>query len=579
MTALTNIDFYKADHKTQYPENTQLVYSNFTPRSSRLFNAPEGFDDKIVFFGLQYFIKDFLIDEFNREFFNQPKGIVLARYKRRLDNALGQGAVSVDHISALYDLGYLPLEIKALEEGSRVPMKVPVLTVKNTLPQFFWLTNYIETVMSAELWKPCTTATIAYEYHRILKEYQQKTGAPAESLLFQGHDFSFRGMSGRKDAKVSGMGHLLSFAGTDTVPAIDGVEEWYNADTSKELVACSVPATEHSVMCMGTKEAEIDTFRRLITELYPTGIVSIVSDTWDFFKVITEYTETLKEDILNRQPNEMGLAKTVFRPDSGDPVEILCGVEIDEVGDWSESETFEEWKKDVACELDEYLTEITPHGEYGGSTERLYRYKDKVYSVTYDPEWNRFDKQYYFIDNCGSDVSYCTFKEVQLTPQQKGAVECLWDIFGGTVTDKGYKVLHERVGLIYGDSITLSRCKEIMERLEKKGFASCNTVFGIGSYTYQYLTRDTFGFAMKATAGKVNGELREIFKDPATDSGTKKSAKGLLRVEKENNEFVLYDQQTEQQEQQGALKTVFRDGKLTSEVSLAQLRSNLGTIG
>ncbi|PIL49930.1 nicotinate phosphoribosyltransferase, partial [Acinetobacter baumannii] len=228
----------------------------------------------------------------------------------------------VDHIEALHDLGYLPLRIKALPEGSRVNMRVPVLTVINTDPRFFWLTNYIETVLSAELWKSCTTATIAYEYKRLLTQYAVKTGAPLDFIPVQGHDFSSRGMSGIYDAAQSGVGHLTSFIGTDSVASIDYAEEYYNATG---VIGVSVPATEHSVMCMGTEDSELETFKRLICELYPSGVVSIVSDTWDFWRVITEFTVALKPEILARQPNALGLAKLVFRPDSGDPVKIICG--------------------------------------------------------------------------------------------------------------------------------------------------------------------------------------------------------------------------------------------------------------
>ena len=471
---LTNIDFYKADHRRQYPDGTEYVYANFTPRSARLATVVEGFDDRVVFIGLQGYIKRVLIEQWDQAFFKQPKVKVVAKYKRRMDTSLGEDAIPVEHIEALHDLGYLPLKIKALPEGSRVNVKVPMFTVVNTLPEFYWLTNYIETSISAEIWKPCTTATIAYEYKRLLNEYANKTGAPLDFVPLQGHDFSFRGMSCAEDAAQSGMGHLTSFIGTDTVAAIDYAEDYYNAEG---VVGVSVPATEHSVMCMGTQEDEIGTFKRLINDLYPEGIVSIVSDTWDFWQVINDFARQLKDDILNRQPNALGLAKVVFRPDSGDPVKVICG---------------------------------DPDAEVG-------------------------------------------------TPEYKGAVECLWDIFGGTTTDKGYKLLHERVGLIYGDSITLPRAQAILEQLEKKGFASTNVVFGIGSFTYQYLTRDTFGFAIKATWGQVNGESREIFKDPITDKGDKRSAAGLLRVEKTDNGFELFDRQTPEQEAQGALDTVFEN--------------------
>ena len=241
-------DFYKVGHKFQYPEHTTMVYSNFTPRSDRLANNKFN-EGKVVNFGLQGVVKWLLIDLWNDKFFNMPKEEVVRVYKRRIDNALGKDSVAVDHIEALHDLGYLPLEIKALPEGSRVNMKVPLFTVKNTHPAFFWLTNMIETAISAECWKSCTTATTAYAYYTLLSDYAQKTGSPLEFVPLQGHDFSMRGQSGIHDASQSSAGHLLSFVGTDTIPAIDYLENYYGADSDKELVGCSVPATEHSVAC------------------------------------------------------------------------------------------------------------------------------------------------------------------------------------------------------------------------------------------------------------------------------------------------------------------------------------------
>lgn len=485
-------DFYKVGHILQYPAGTTKVYSNFTPRSDRLSNnkLTEG---KLVFFGLQGVIQWMLIDLWSSEFFCKEKSIVVGAYKRRVDNALGKDAISTSHIEALHDLGYLPLHIKALPEGSKVSMKVPVFTITNTHPEFYWLTNMLETSISAECWKSSTTATTAHAYRLLLDKYAVSTGSPSDLVPLQGHDFSMRGMSGIHDASQSSSGHLLSFVGTDVIPAIDYLENYYYADSDKELVGCSVPATEHSVMCMGGEKTEIETFSRLISDIYPSGIVSIVSDTWDFWNVVTTLARALKGDILNRIPNNIGLAKVVFRPDSGDPVKVICG--------------------DASA----------PEG----------------------------------------------------SPQYKGAVECLWEIFGGTETEIGYKVLHERVGLIYGDSITLERADAILSGLSNKGFASCNIVFGIGAYSYQYVTRDSYGFAMKATYGEISGEGVEIFKDPITDSGTKKSAKGLLRVEAVDGEFVLYDQQTKNQEQQGELKTVFIDGATRNPQSLSEIRSRL----
>jgi nicotinamide phosphoribosyltransferase len=488
LNPLTAIDFYKADHRRQYPEGTTLVYSNFTPRSAKLSNIPADlFDNRVAFFGLQYFVKHYLIDVWNEEFFGRPKAEVVARYKRRMDTSLGVGAIPVDHIEALHDLGYLPVCIKALPEGSLVPVKVPAMVIYNTHPDFFWLTNYLETILSCYLWKPMTSATIARQYRKLLTRYAKQTGSDMGFVQFQAHDFSFRGMSGPEDAALSGAAHLTSFVGTDTVAAIDLLEDYYGGDAAKELLGCSVPATEHSVMCMGTAEAEIETFRRLITRLYPAGIVSIVSDTWDFWKVVTEYAVELKDVILARE------GKLVFRPDSGDPVKIICGDSDAPVG----------------------------------------------------------------------------------SPAAKGAVECLWDIFGGTTTEKDFRTLDGHVGLIYGDSITLSRAQAILAGLAAKGFSSGNVVFGVGSYTYQYCTRDTFGFAVKSTYGEVGGVGREIFKDPVTDNGVKKSARGRLAVTAIDGVYCLADRQNSIDPADCCLREVFRDGKLLIEDKIATIRERL----
>lgn len=493
--ALSQTDSYKLSHKGFMQEGTEVIYSNFTPRNANYFPCVKSkWDGKAVFFGLQYFIKDYLIDEFNRDFFDLPKEQAVGGFKRLFDNYLGKGAVPTEHFEELHDLGYLPLSIKALPEGSKVDMKVPFFTVHNTDERFAWLTNYIETVVSCEVWKPSTVATIINHYRSMVNEYALETTGSLAGTEFQVHGFEFRGMSGRKDAAACGAAFLLSSNGTDTIPAIEFLEKYYNANSDIEFIATSVPASEHSLASTGIAvQGELETYRKWITQDYPSGIVSVISDTLNFFEVITTMAQELKQDILDRTPNEIGLAKVVFRPDSGCPVKILTG------------------------------DDSAPEG----------------------------------------------------TPEQKGAVQCLWEIFDGTETEQGYKVLHERIGLIYGDSITPERALLIMGRLKQKGFASTNVVFGAGSFTSQYITRDSLGMAMKATAAKVNGDWYELYKDPKTDNGIKKSAKGLLRVEREGGKFVLYDQQTAEQELQGELREVFRDGKLVSETSLEDIRNKL----
>lgn len=480
-------DFYKTGHYAQYPENTEFVYSNFTCRSDRYLTRAvvNSLDHKVVMFGLQYVIKSLLIDIWNKNFFKRPEEEVVARYQRRMDLALGAEAVDTDHIRELHKLGYLPIRIKAIPEGSRVNIRVPLFTITNTVSGFGWLTNYLETSISAELWQIVTSATTAYEYRKLFDHYADITGGDKTFVPWQGHDFSARGMVGLEGGAASGAGHLMSFTGTDTILALDFLEQYYLGEA--DFLGGSVPATEHSVMCMGGRDDEIGTFKRLITEVYPKGIVSIVSDTWDFWDVIRKFTRVLRKEILARD------GKVVFRPDSGDPVKIIVG------------------------------DPLAP------------------------PD----------------------------SPAFRGAVECLWDEFGGTLTKSGYKQLDSHVGLIYGDSISIERAEAILEGLKKKGFASTNIVLGIGSYTYQHVTRDTLGTAIKATWGQVDGEARDLFKQPKTDDGMKNSACGLLRVEREHGNYVLYDKQTPEQEQKGRLTTVFEDGRLVLNQSVAEIRTRL----
>jgi nicotinamide phosphoribosyltransferase len=501
------IDFYKSGHIYQYPEKTEMVFSNLTARASR-----DDEVDEIVFFGLQYLVKKYLQYEWDVNFFDAPIEDVLDSYSRRMNNALGKDSVKTDHIKALHDLGYLPIEIRAVEEGERVDIKVPCMTIHNTLPEFFWLTNYLETILSCVIWPMITSATKAYQYKKILSFYAAQTGGDKEFVKFQGHDFSFRGMFGPEAAMMSGAAHLTSFVGTDTVPAIDFLEEYYGANSDNELVGCSIPATEHSVMSLGGQDDEIGTFRNLITKVYPNGNVGVVSDTWDFWKVITEYLPILKDEIMARD------GTVVIRPDSGIPEDIICGKPFPYIDD-----------------------------NHGG-------------------DWDAY------AENMKADG---------LSPQieravYKGAVECLWETFGGTTTERGFKVLDKHIGLIYGDSITVDRCREICQRLEAKSFASTNVVFGIGSYTYQYTTRDQYGFAVKATYAEVAGRSKNIFKKPKTDDGTKNSAKGLTAVFKEpDGNYRLEDEVKWYAFDNCDLGVVFRDGRLLRETTLEDIREKL----
>ena len=493
MNPLLLTDGYKTGHHQQYPKGTTLVYSNFTPRSNKY--APKGCD-QVVSFGQQMVMKQ-IHEAFEKEFFHLPKEHVCAEMKRELSMYLNTD-YDVSHFEALWDLQYLPIAVKALPEGTLTPIKVPVLTIYNTHPDFYWVTNYLETILSNLLWKPMTSATIAHQYRKVLTKWQEKTDAEKSWFIdWQGHDFSMRGMDSVEAVISSGVAHLTSFMGSDSLPAIYGARKYYGAEGA---VAGSVNATEHSVMCAGGKEDEVETFRRLL-DTYPTGILSVVSDTWDLWKVCTEHVVTLKEEIMARD------GKLVIRPDSGDPVDILCGTQV---------------------------------------------FEDRDHYNDYEMD-----------------------RETILDSEEKGVIELLWDVFGGTVNEQGYKVLDPHIGAIYGDSITIDRADEICARLAAKGFASTNVVLGIGSFTYQYNTRDTFGFAMKATYVEVDGEAREIFKDPITDDGTKKSATGLLSVHNGDGAYVLIDRTSWLGEGSGDLQLIYKDGKFHNATTLDEIRQRL----
>lgn len=481
MSAIIQKDSYKVGHVHQYPEGTEYIYSNFTPRSGRLSNVDGS--RGVYFVGLQYFILDYLISEWNTSFFHAQKESVIREYVA-LTSQMGT-PVSTKHIAALHDLGYLPVRIKALPEGSFVPYGVPLLTITNTHPDFYWVTNMLETVLSSELWLPITSATTYMAYNNNSLRWAYKNCDNIEHVPYQNHDFSMRGMQGRRAAAISGFATIaMGSLGSDCIPAVKLAVDYYGAGY-KDPIAGSVPGTEHSVMCAGGKTNERETLRRLIEEVYPEGTVAVVSDSWDFWRLVTEYLPSLRENIIRRN------GKLVIRPDSGDPADIICGT-----------------KKSLGA----------------------------------------------------------------LYPEGKGLIECLWDIFGGHINSLGYRVLHPSIGAIYGDSITLSRQEEILNRLDQKNFAASNIIFGVGSYTYSYATRDTHGLAFKSTYAVINGVGAPIFKDPITDSGVKKSAKGLLMVSKVGSEYHLVDMCSPKQERSGCLRTVFENGELKYRTSLAEIR-------
>ena len=313
LNPLLLLDYYKTTHNEQYPKGITKIVSYYTPRMSRLSD-----EDKLVMFGLQAFIKEVLIRSFNENFFRKQIDEVMAEYKRVIDHTLGKGIVDYDKIEKLHRLGYLPIEIKAVDEGTRVPIKVPMFEITNTHPDFAWLVNTLETALSCSLWHPQISANVGYRYRQIVNKYY---GISVDDEIPRSRalgDFSMRGQESCESAIKSSAGFCLSFLNTATVPAILFLEDYYNCDCEKEQVTFGAISTEHSVMNSNyaVDGDEISMVKRLLNEIYPSNGFSMVSDSYDYWNMVDEIIPACKEDIL-KHGGYIGI-----RGDSGDPVEI-----------------------------------------------------------------------------------------------------------------------------------------------------------------------------------------------------------------------------------------------------------------
>lgn len=491
------IDFYKATHHEQYPAGLTKMVSYYTPRMSRLADV-----DKVTMFGLQAFIKEYLVDGFDTNFFNRSEEVVVAEYERVLNATLGVGSYESQKIRDLHKLGYLPLTISAVPEGTRTAIGVPQIEITNTHPDFVWLVNTIETMLSCYMWHTQVSAEVGYRYRKIVDKYKAMTcddNVQAARLL---GDFSMRGQQSVESATKSSAGWCLSFLNTATVPAILWLENNYNCDCTKEPVAYGAISTEHSVMCsnFAVDGDEITHVKRLLTEIYPNHSFSMVSDSYDYWRLVEEILPQCKAEIMNHN------GCISIRGDSGDPVQVVT---------------------------------------------------DTVFK--------------------------------------------LWDIFGGTVNSKGYKVLDPHVKAIYGDSITPQRCEAIYEILEKNGFAINNVSLGVGSFSmmclenfdennhahYNPYTRDTFGIAVKATyAEDKDGNPIMIYKQPKALSW-KKSQKGCCIVAPDGESYtdghtwkeVGMNDIAVADEVEGAIQNlilpVWCNGRFVQQYTLAEVRNNL----
>jgi len=455
---ILNTDSYKVSMFKQYPAGTTGVYSYIESRGGRY--------DQTVFFGLQAFIKEYLLEPITQQDIDVADEILTAHGEPF--NRAGWQYILDKHN------GYLPVVIRAVPEGTVVPVKQVLATIENTDPECFWLTTWLETALLRAIWYPTTVATQSWKIKQVILDALEKTGDPS-TIDFKLHDFGARGVSSLESAGIGGAAHLVNFMGTDTVTGILYAREFYNAGVS----GFSIPAAEHSTITSWGRDNEVKAYDNMLTQFAkPGAIVAVVSDSYDVFNAASKlWGEELRQQVIDSG------ATVVIRPDSGDP--------------------------DIVCR-----------------------------------------------------------KLVQILDKQ----------FGSTVNSKGFKVLNN-VRLIQGDGVNEHTIRMILGSFQVYGYSADNIAFGMGGALLQQLDRDTQKFAMKCSSITVNGEDRDVVKDPITDPG-KKSKAGRIELWKAGSEWVTAVDQPKGWFDKGfgpftsMLEEVYRDGKLVQEITFEQVRAN-----
>ena len=557
---LYEADGYKIGHPLMIAPNTDFEYWTWIPRSLKHMHPSI---TKAMSAG-QQLVWRYIHSSFQENFFGKSIKET-KKFTKDMSKYLGI-PYNFKGFKKLHKLGYLPVHIKALPEGIFTNPNIPHMTGVNTVKGYAWLGLFLETMVSKLSWQMPTVATIGNKFKNNAVEWTLKTDKENIALTdFMCHDFHSRGGNPFTSIAVS-LGHSLSNLGSDTLNAIPASRYYYDFD-EKDVPVYSVNASEHSVTCTGIfyykdllekgkLDKEIEKYYNFdvpcdgnvdnpdylaIAEYlnlrdwlkkFPTGILSVVSDTFNLWKLITFVLPRLKEEILARD------GKLVIRPDSGDPVDITCGNNINTFESLLEAE--KEYRGNVQGDLN-------------------FRVKDVFYTV---------------IQHSDSDFKYKLVSDIN---SSKGVVELLYDIFGGTINEQGYKVLDSHIGAIYGDAINLDRQIAMYTRLEAKGFAATNIVVGVGSYTYVFLTRDSMGFAAKGAWFKSGDKEFNIYKDPITDDGTKKSLKGKCSVllNTTNNEYWVNTECTKEEEKEGYLQTIYKDGKFKNQTTLTEIRNRI----
>jgi nicotinamide phosphoribosyltransferase len=538
MNSILMTDFYKATHMMQYRDGITHFTSYLTPRGSR-FDSING----MVVFGIANFVNEYLIKNFNENFFNLNSKTIEREIVDTLCNGLGypteMASYTVEKIMGLYKLGYLPIELNGLPEGTICPMGVPAIEIRSTHKDFAWVAQSIESLLSCEFWHPAVSATIGHEYAKIAKAAYKETVDNTISYRTAMCDFSMRGQESNASAVASGAAFLASFNNCSTIQSREYVRENYCDE--KPVIMGGLTSTEHSVMCSDFAICgdERETYRRLLTEVYPNTSFAAVCDSHDFWNIVTNILPSLRDEI-EAHNGFLGV-----RHDSDEPVHALCGIQRIEINDHGYRIGLED-DADFEDFIYDFVNDNWPKWEIK-PFEVYFHYYQRPAEERYDGKV--FEGVYRIIPiefEFGRGFEVVKLRDT-MTWEDKGMVQALYELFGGHINEKGYKVINPKIKAVYGDSITIPRAKEIYRRLKSNGFAANNVSLGVGSFSMQCLeengvlkpfTRDSFSIAVKATYCTYvneNGEEVEIpiFKNPKGCEG-KKSLKGLCRVVEDN---------------------------------------------
>ena len=452
---IIDTDSYKASHWLQYPPNTTRAFFYLESRGSdRDWN-------ETVFFGLQYLLKNYFLAPFTQAMVEEAKEVIEAHGLPFNYDGWTQ-LIKKHH-------GKLPLRIRAVAEGSVVPLHNVLMTVETTDDEFAWVGSWFETQL-LRVWYAVTVSTQSWQIKRDVYKFLQETADDADAeIAFKVHDFGARGVSSQETAAIGGAAHLVNFMGSDTMAALLLHRKFYNC----AMAGFSIPAAEHSTITSWGRDNEIEAYRNMLRNFAkPNSTVAIVSDSWNIYNAVEKiWGEQLKQEVIDSG------ATIVIRPDSGEPVEVVS----------------------------------------------------KVAAI-------------------------------------------LGEKFGTTINSKGYKVL-KNVRIIQGDGVNQNSIRQILQRLKDEGFSASNIAFGIGGSLLQKIDRDTLKFAYKCSAIVVDGKLREVYKQPITDSG-KNSKRGRLDLTLQNGVYETVKLESAEQlaAENSALRTVYENSELLLDESLDEIR-------